>query len=308
MRLTPQHNGHDHPVKLGPFIAFGRDFGWARPPDAQGAWEQRRVLEALHTLGVPPLTPRYVVVGIEHPYINANLLSYLNAYARYPYLFTSLGYAEGSVDLALERVYNLDARYLIMSEGFHTTDLVGFLNQVNTGVQARLDRNQLPFRLRAKVTLSHGIRAVIYEKDAPWTSFPPGASFNPPSRSLPVNFAAGLRFLGYDWKRRGPNLAELTCYWTAPHPIVEDFRVHLVFQRAGSAVLVQDHLITDGRHPMYEWQQGETIQQTVLVPLPPAGPLTARLWLTAWGVGDPHQIADPRDFIHESVIPLRLEE
>jgi hypothetical protein len=123
-----------------------------------------------------------------------------------------------------------------------------------------------------------------------------------------VDFAGGLRFLGYDWKRQNPNLAELTCYWTAPHLIVEDFRVHLVFQRAGSLVLVQDHLITDGRHPMYEWQPGETIKQTVLVPLPQAGPLTARLWLTAWGVGDPHQITDPKDFIHESVIPLRLEE
>jgi hypothetical protein len=308
VRLTPQHSGHDHPVKIGPFVAFGRELGWARPPDSQGDWDQRRILEALHTLGVPPVTPRYVVVGIEHPYLNANLLSYFNAYARHPFLFTSLGYAEPSADRALERLYRLDARYLIMGEGFHSHDLVGFLNQVNQEIQARLDRGQLPFRLRAKVTLTHGIRARIYEKDEPWTSFAPGVAFDPPSRPLAVEFAGGVRFLGYDWKRRDANLAELTCYWTAPHPIAEDFRVHLVFHRRGALALVQDHLVTDGRHPMYEWQQGETIRQTVLVPLPRGGPLSARLWLTAWGVGDPHQITDPRAFIHESVIPLRLEE
>lgn len=304
LHLTPRHHDHDHPIKLGPFVVFGPDLGWARPPDSQGAWDQRRVLEALHTLGVPPLTPRYVVVGVEHPYLNANLLSYFNAYSRYPYLFTSLGYAEGSVDRALERVYQLDARYLIMGEGFHTTDLVGFLNQVNTEVQRRLDRNQLPFRLRAKVTLTHGIHAVIWEKEEPWSISPAAA----PTHPLRVDFAGGVRLLGYDWTRRDAQLAELTCYWTAPHAVTEDFRVHLVYQREGRVVLVQDHLVTGGRHPMYEWQQGETVKQTVLVPLPPAGPLTARLWLTPWGLGDPHQITDPKEFIHESVIPLRLEE
>jgi hypothetical protein len=308
LHLTPRHGDHDHPVKLGSFVAFGRDLGWARPPDAQGDWEQRRILEALHTLGVPPITPRYVVVGVEHPYLNANLLSYFNAYARYPFLFTSLGYAEPSAGRALERLYRLDARYLIMGEGFHSHDLVGFLNQVNQDIQARLDRGELPFHLRAKVTLTHGIRARIYERDEPWTSFQPGAAFDPPSRPLAVDFAGGVRFLGYDWKRRDAGLGELTCYWTAPHPVAEDFRVHLVFQRQGALALVQDHLVTDGRHPMYEWKQGETVRQTVLAPLPQGGPLTARLWLTAWGVGDPHQITDPRPFIHESVIPLRLEE
>jgi hypothetical protein len=307
VRLTPQHEGHDHPVRLGPFVAFGREFGWARPPDNQGAWEQRRILEALHNLGVPPVTPRYVVVGVEHPYLNANLLSYLNAYARYPYLFTSLGYAEPSVDRALERLYRLDARYLIMGEGFHSNDLVDFLNQVNTGIQQRIDRGEVPFRLRAKVTLTHGIRAVLYEKEAPWTTFPAGAAAAP-TRPLAVDFSGGVRFLGYDWKRRDAHLAELTCYWTAPHPVVEDFRVHLTFHREGRLILVQDHLVTDGRHPMYEWKHGEIVTQTLIVPLPPGPPLTARLWLTPWGVGEPHQIAGPREYIHQSVIPLRLEE
>lgn len=308
VRLTPRHHDHDHPLRLGPFVVFGRDLGWARPPDAQGAWDQRRILEALYHLGAPPVTPRYVVVGIEHPYLNANLLSYLNAYTGYPYLFTSLGYAEPSAERAVERLYQLDARYLIMGEGFHGHDLVDFLNQVNTGVQARLDRGELPYRLRVKVTLTHGIRAVVYEKEAPWASFPAGAALEPPARPLRVDFAGGVRLLGYDWKRRDARLGELTCYWTAPHPVAEDFRVHLVFEREGRVALVQDHLVADGRHPMYEWQTGEIVRQTVIAPLPPGGRLSARLWLTAWGVGDPNQITDPHEFVHQSVVPLRLEE
>jgi hypothetical protein len=158
------------------------------------------------------------------------------------------------------------------------------------------------------VALTHGIRARIYEREAPWTRFPPGAAVDPPPRPLRVDFSAGVRFLGFQWTRRNAQLGELTCWWFAPHPIVEDFRVHLVFQRGDRLTLVQDHWIGGGRHPMFEWETGETVKQTVLVPLSRDGPLSARLWLTAWGVGDPHQIAAPRELIHESVIPLRLEE
>src|SRR5574341_185914 len=43
---APEHHGFDHPVKAGPFILFGRDLGWARPPDAQGDWDQQRIIEA----------------------------------------------------------------------------------------------------------------------------------------------------------------------------------------------------------------------------------------------------------------------
>ena len=59
---------------------------------------------------------------------------------------------------------------------------------------------------------------------------------------------------------------------------------------------------------MFEWVQGETVHQTLILYLPKGGALTARLWLTAWGLGDPHQVAGPREYLHESVIPLRLEE
>ncbi len=53
------------------------------------------------------------------------------------------------------------------------------------------------------------------------------------------------------------------------------------------------------------------VKESTTVYLPPGGqngPLEARLWLSAWGVGTAHQITDPKEMIHESMIPLRLEE
>ncbi|MBI3696777.1 MAG: glycosyltransferase family 39 protein, partial [Acidobacteria bacterium] len=93
-----------HPVALGPFAVLSRDLGWAHSPDDQGAWNQQRIIQEIHQLDRPNGKPHYVIVGVEHPYLNANLLSYLNAYTNYPLRFTSLGYAESSADRAIERM------------------------------------------------------------------------------------------------------------------------------------------------------------------------------------------------------------
>ncbi len=293
--------GHDHPVTLGPFVVFSRDLGWARPPDNAGRWEQHRVLEALQRLGRPSLRARYVVVGAEHPFFNANLFQYLNGYTRYPLLFNSLGYAEASADRAVERIYALDARFLVMAEGFHSPDLVETFNRVNQEVQARLDRGQLPFRLRARVALGHRIRAAIYEREAPWTRVSTA-----PSRPLEVDFDGGLRLLGYDLVRRDRHLTELACYWTAPRGVAEDFRVHIEFHRAGALLFAQDHFLTGGERPPFDWQPGEVIRQSLLLYLPGSDPVEARLWLAAWGIGDPQPILSPAGF-GEGVVPLRLD-
>jgi 4-amino-4-deoxy-L-arabinose transferase-like glycosyltransferase len=306
----PEHHGPDHPVHFGPYVLFSRDLGWARAPDSRGRWGQERILAALEQMGPAPATPRYVVLGIEHPYLNSNLLRYLNAYREYPLRYTSLGYAESSAASAIERLYSLDARFLIMGEGFHNYDLPAFLNQVNNDIQERLNRGELPFRLRAKVSLTGKFKAVIYEKESPWVRWAPGAKAETPSHPLTVDFAGGPRFLGYDWKPRDHYLQNISYYWTVPHPIHEDYRVHVEFRRGGHVVLAQDHYIADGQHPFYDWQPGEIVKQTISVYLPSGGeddPPEARLWLSAWGLGAAQQITSPKEMIHESVIPLKLE-
>ncbi len=306
--IARYHPGH--PVQLGPFVLFSRDLNWARPPDSRGHWGQERILEAIDHMAPKSTRRRYVVLGVEHPYLNANLLSYLNAYRNYPFNFTSLGYAETSVQKAIERLYSLDARFLVMAEGFHNTDLADFLNRVNGEVQARLDRGDLLFRLRAKVKLGDNIRAVIYEREAPWTRFPPGQQPDAPSHPLVVDFAGGVRFLGYDWKPKNHYLQELSTYWTSPHHVNEDYRVRVDFRRGDHEVLSEDYSVAGGAHPFYDWEAGETVKQTIFVYVPGAEgePLEASLWLAPWGVGSPLQIALPREMVHASVIPLRLEE
>ncbi|MBI3664817.1 MAG: glycosyltransferase family 39 protein [Acidobacteria bacterium] len=160
-------HSHDNTIQWGPFLIFRHVMAWAHPPDSQGAWDQQRIVEAIHRMDTPEAESHYVVVGVEHPYFNANLLNYLDAYRRSNLHFTSLGYAESSADRAIERINKLDARFLVMAEGFHNFELSDFLNQINGGIQHRLDQGQLPFRFRARIPLDGGIQAVIYQREAP---------------------------------------------------------------------------------------------------------------------------------------------
>ena len=297
--------GHSHPalaprteVRLGAFVLSGSRLGLARVPDREGDWGQQRILEALERLNPAGPAPRYAIVGVEHPFLNANLLRYLNISSRYNWRFTSLGYAETSADRALERLYTLDPYFVIVAEGFHEHDLPPFLNRINADIQARLDHSELPFHLRAKVHLTPEVSAVLYEREAPWTSFAPGASFEPPSHPQVADFPGGVRLLGYDWKRRRGQLADISYYWTVPHAVPEDYRVHVEFARGPEVFLRQDYLITSGRHPVFEWSAGEVVKQTMTVYAPAEGALEARVWLTGWS----------RQEAQAPVVLLRLDE
>jgi hypothetical protein len=282
------------------------DLGWARPPDQRGDWDQRRVLEALEHLGLPSLRARYVVIGAEHPFFNANLFQYLNAYTRYPFVFSSLGYAESSAERAVERIYRLDTRYLVMPDGLPRHELAPLFNQVNDEIQAQLDRSVLGFHLRTTIALTPEVHVGIWERDAGWEQVAAAT----PTQPLAVDFAGGLRLLGCDWKRRNPHLCEFSYYLTAPGRVVEDYRVNLEFRRRGEMLAVQDQYVTGGAHPPFEWSPGEIVKQTITVWAPAAShdPVEARLWLTSWGLGDPQPVVSPVSFARDDVVALRLAE
>ena len=250
--LTYRTANASHAVTLGPFVVYSHDLGWARPPVHEDPWNHRRLLEALHRLAPDATRPFYVVLALDHTYLNANLLNYLNAYENYPIRFTSLGYAETSLDRALDRVYRLDARFLLAGAGFR--GLPEFLNRLHDDLRARLDRGELPFHLRAEVPLAPPMKVLLYERDTPVA---PNAQ---PSHPLPTDFPGGLRFLGYDWQR--PNL---TCYWTIPQPLLQDYLVRIEFP--GHTI---EYFLTNDRRT---------------VSLPSTGPVEARLSLIPWGVG-----------------------
>ncbi len=278
-----------HAVRVGPLVLYARELGWARPPVAEDPWEHRRLLAAIRRLALDADRPFYAVLAIDHAYLNADLLNYLNAYDDYPVRFTSLGYGEASLARALERIYRLDARFLLIGEGFRS--LPEFLNRLDHEIEMRAASGELPFRLRAEVSLAPPMKVKIYEREAPWGAVREAR----PLRSLPADLPDGLRFLGYDWKRRDAYLYNLTCYWTAREPIRQDYRIHL--DVAGHTL---DFLVTSGARPMTEWQPGEIIRETRSVFVGRAGSnhVEARLTVIPWGAG-PH--AGP-------VLVLKLDE
>jgi hypothetical protein len=300
----PHSPGHEHAVRCGPFLFFSRDLGWAHPPVFEEPWGQQRLLAALQRLSANAGRPQYAIVAVEHVYLNANLLSYLNAYEEYPLLFTTPGYAESSLDRAIERIYSFDARFLILGEGFR--DLPPFLNRLNGDLQAAIARDELPFHLEATVDLAHAMKALIYERDAPWKSFPSGAHAPAPSHSQPADFTGGVRFLGYDWARRDSRLWQISYYWTTTSRVGQDYRIATEFVRGGHTILTRDHDVAAGRHPFREWAPGEIIVETAPVYVPPggSGPLEARLQLTSWGLGPAQPLASGPG----SIVVLRLPE
>ncbi len=297
-------------IQAGPFFLSSRDLVWAHAPDSKGDWGQQRVLDRIAELGRPNAGKRYVVVGVEHSYFNANLLSYLNAYSQYPFYFTSLGYAEASVNAAVERLYSLNARFLIMAGGFPAGELAPLFNRVNAGMQQRLDQGIVPFHARARIRLSPPIEAVVYQADEPWQRFAPASGVPQPQHRVAADFNDGLRFLGFDFRPRGHYLQEITYYWAAQRKIQVEEQVHVQFRRGEHQVLRQEFFITSGEYPPTHWPSGETVRQTFFVYAPSGGdadPLEASLWLTAAG-GKPVSIAAPEEWKEHSEVPLRIEE
>ncbi len=250
--LTYRTPNPSHAVTLGPFVVYSHDLGWARPPVHEDPAGHRRLLAAVHRLALDATRPFYAVLTIDHTYLNANLLNYLNAYENYPVRFTSLGYAETSPGRARDRIQSLDARFLLVGEGFR--DLPDFLNRLHHDLRDRLDRGELPFHLRAEVPLAPPMKVLIYERDVP------EATNTAPAHPLPTDFPGGLRFLGYDWQNR-----YLTCYWATSQPLRQDYLVRIEIPGHAS-----EYFVTAGPHTIY---------------LPSAGPIEARLTILPWGIG-----------------------
>ena len=134
---------------------------WYRVADQQGQWNQLRILD---TLSEQQKGNFQVAVGVEHPYLNHNLLNYLRFREQAPFGFQSLGYAETSVDRAAERLKRSDIRFLLMADGFEPGELPEFLNRVNGGIDERLDRGELPFELWKTILLTNGISVRLYQR------------------------------------------------------------------------------------------------------------------------------------------------
>jgi 4-amino-4-deoxy-L-arabinose transferase-like glycosyltransferase len=145
---------------------------WYHPPDQQGQWNQERVLEALRELAPAQQPDCTVIVGVEHPYLNANLFNYLKQREGSRFTFAGFGYAESSLEQAIRRISTDKTCFILMAEGFDESELPPFLNQVNAEVQHLLDAQRLPFRHRTTMRLTDRIALRIYERQQEGSSIP----------------------------------------------------------------------------------------------------------------------------------------
>jgi hypothetical protein len=134
-----------------------------------------RIVEAARTMVPAGTAPVNVIVGVEHPYFNSNILNYFDAYDDGPLRFHSFGFdpdspPEQALETALIRIRDLDPAVIVMAEGFGPDELQGFINRVNEPIREMLDRGELPFRRAEEFGLTPRVKAVLYRRDREGTS------------------------------------------------------------------------------------------------------------------------------------------
>jgi hypothetical protein len=109
-----------HCVALGSAGPFTNQFAWLTKPDGDRSRfdDLKRIIRMTSTA-----TGRYNIVGVEEPWLNANTLSFFAAKRRLDTgirsYFTSLGYAETNVNVAVKRVEDFSPMYYItLDESF----------------------------------------------------------------------------------------------------------------------------------------------------------------------------------------------
>lgn len=85
---------------------------------------------------------RYVIVGVEYPWFNANSAAFYSAMSRrhigYRCFYTSLGYAQKDIEAALKRVDEMDADFVITIAPDKQIEPPNFVNLVSKPVVERL--------------------------------------------------------------------------------------------------------------------------------------------------------------------------
>jgi hypothetical protein len=251
-------------LRAGPWILLDRDLGWAHAPDARGQWGQERILTAMERLRYGERGAPWVMLGVDHPHLNGNLITYLNAHTRFPFRFTTLAYPGSTAETAAGRIRSWDPLFLLMGEGFPPHSV----NPLSDELRARIERAELPYRLVEKISLESSIAVAIYRRDEIWTR-----ASEQPSHAIRADFPHGVRFLGYDWDPGSGNQRVLSCYWTAAAPLPQDkeYRLQLELRSDHDVLLRRDVRMGGGGPSPAQWRPGEPVVQVVAVSMPAQG-------------------------------------
>lgn len=138
---------------------FGETMPWSGRPAPAEPFDRAALVDAAASAAG---AEGVAALALEHPALNANNLASLAASRGLGLRFISLGYAQGSVEGALLRLKDKDARALILVEGAPQAETPAFLNRANAGVARALSEGRLRGESAATVTLAPGVLARVY--------------------------------------------------------------------------------------------------------------------------------------------------
>lgn len=110
---------------------------------------------------------RYNIVAIEHPYLNANNLSYYSSLiknSRRP-LFSSLGYVETDPNKSIERLEGLNSTFIIFLDTYQDEVKDNPFNKTNDSVYQYITSKSNEFTLSKTLNIDGNTTVKIYERD-----------------------------------------------------------------------------------------------------------------------------------------------
>ncbi|MBI5597097.1 MAG: glycosyltransferase family 39 protein [Elusimicrobia bacterium] len=160
------------PLDLFCLQAFGRSLvvggpertQYGGPARTRGAWGQEAVVDALGER-LPPAS--VVVVGSEHPYFNANLLSAYAARRALPLSFVHYGHMEGRLERVLARLAEKDATHILFVDGLPPAEQPPMVPGVDAALRTLIGEGALPFRPSGPIALGGGLKAELWERAGP---------------------------------------------------------------------------------------------------------------------------------------------
>jgi len=170
-QYTLQTLGHSvlSPIRLGPLALTQERTAYTAPPSTRGDWGQDRLVRELaRDIGGGRRT---VALGLEHPYLNANLLSYLSAREGLPLDFVNYGHMEDRVENVVSRLSEKDADYLLIIDGALLREVPASARVVDPQLRALLARRLLPFRPLREYALTSDVRVTLLERTGPIRMF-----------------------------------------------------------------------------------------------------------------------------------------
>jgi len=102
-----------------------------------------------------------------------------------------------------------------------------------------------------------------------------------PETNLSIEFADGLHLQGYDWEQTHDQVLHINLFWRATTPVQTDYRTEISLRdSSGKQQPIWLSHPAEGRFPTRAWDVGDSIQDTLKIPLNDLSPNNYEVILT----------------------------